>query len=370
MRAVVRTVVRVDARRPVRRASRLLLGINHHYNANGFGLWDPSLGAARHIVVAEARRAGVQMMRYPGGSVAIPYDWKRAIGPRRGCQIDGNTGPHGSHEARLHGLRFGPDEYMQALGQMHALPFIMVPSMISTPSAAADWVEYMNGTAGTAANPHGGVDWADVRATNGHPAPYAVRLWEIGNEPMHIHSRYWMSWRDRIAVRQYAFGGSSRVKDEWLGRMCAHPTRGVASNGSGGQSFETMYPPLAPASMRLTVGGRPWTEVATLTESGRRAHVYAVEAETGRVVFGDGVHGAIPRRGARVRASYTSVHQGFFDFARQMKEVDPRIRVCASWGRPRFTQGRSRAAVRLPDRPSGHLLPLSRDTVEGTTRGT
>ena len=48
-------------------------------------------------------------MRFPGGSVAIPYDWRRAIGPHRGCQIDGNhPGKTGIHHAQTRGCTSGP----------------------------------------------------------------------------------------------------------------------------------------------------------------------------------------------------------------------------------------------------------------------
>jgi len=43
-----------------------------------------------------------------------------------------------------------------------------------TPEEAAAWVEYCNGSADT---PMG-----RLRAGNGHPKPYNVRIWEIGNE--------------------------------------------------------------------------------------------------------------------------------------------------------------------------------------------
>ena len=45
---------------------------------------------------------------------------------------------------------------------------------------AADLIEYLNAQVGT--NPNGGIDWAKVRADNGHPQPYNVRYFEIGNE--------------------------------------------------------------------------------------------------------------------------------------------------------------------------------------------
>lgn len=46
---------------------------------------------------------------------------------------------------------------------------------------AADWVKYTNAP-NDGSNPRGGVDWAAVRAANGHPEPYRVKFWELGNE--------------------------------------------------------------------------------------------------------------------------------------------------------------------------------------------
>ncbi len=49
---------------------------------------------------------------------------------------------------------------------------------------AADLVEYCNAP-NNGSNPGGGTDWAAVRAANGHPAPYNVRIWELDNETDH-----------------------------------------------------------------------------------------------------------------------------------------------------------------------------------------
>ena len=215
---------------------------------------------------------------------------------------------------------------------------IMVPFVNETPGDAADWVEYMNGRAGVGGNPNGGVDWADVRAANGHRAPYGVRWWEIGNEQHHEHSRYWMSPRDHRAMRQYAFGGSRFLRDENLGKECAHPRSGIRSDGTASQTFEALYPPVAPRSLRVEIDDRAWARVRSLSSAGPDARVFTLDAENGRVRFGDGVHGAIPPQGKKVRASYRSVHQGYFAFARRMKEVDPSIRVCSSWGTTAFNR--------------------------------
>ncbi|MBP6965745.1 MAG: hypothetical protein KBC96_15230, partial [Armatimonadetes bacterium] len=61
---------------------------------------------------------------------------------------------------------------------------------------AAQWVEYCNGSADT--------EYGRLRAANGHPEPYGVRYWEIGNE-------LWGDWqighctREEYASRYRAF---------------------------------------------------------------------------------------------------------------------------------------------------------------------
>lgn len=332
--AGTRIVIRALSNRG--RAPTQLLGVNHSYSANGFHLWNPTTDAPRPAVVKGARRARIRAMRFPGGSVANLYDWKRAIGPRHRCQVDGRVHHGRRGKAVTRGLAFGPDEYMRFLHLIGARPLIMVPFVTETPADAADWVEYMNAPAGRKGNPHGGTDWADVRAANGHPRPYGVHWWEIGNEQQHAQSRFWMARNAGRRLRQYAFGGSAHIKRELLGRRCAHPARGIRSNGKASQTFEMLYPPVAPRSVRIVIGRHVWRRVPHLSGARPRARVYRLRAKAGRVVFGDGKHGAIPRRGRKVRASYRSVHQGFFAFAREMKQVDPSIKVCSTWGLPAF----------------------------------
>jgi alpha-N-arabinofuranosidase len=315
-----------------------LLGANHHFDAHGRGLWDPRSDAPVPAAVTGARRAGLQAMRFPGGTVANMYDWKRAVGSERGCQVVGSQGRAGTGLALTSGLAFGPDELMRFVDMVGAEANIMVPFVNETPGDAADWVEYMNSPAGATGNPNGGVDWADVRAANGHPAPYSVRWWEIGNEQHHRNSRYWMSRDHRQALRQYAFGGRRLVRGEYLGKDCAHPRPGIPSNGSAAQTFEVLYPPVAPRSVRAVIDGEVWTRVRSLSSAGPDARVFTLDAEHGRLLFGDGAQGAIPPQGSTVRASYRSVHQGYFAFARRMKEVDPSIRVCSSWGEASFNR--------------------------------
>ena len=331
------TTIVVDAVTPVGTASTSLLGVNHRYNGDGYGLWTQE-GAPNRGYVDGAIRAGVQSLRFPGGTIANTYEWQRAIGDHRGCQIDGRGSRTTGFQAITQGLAFGPDEFMESVRQMGAEPLIMVPFVRETAADAADWVEYMNSPAGDGVNPNDGVDWAEVRAANGHPEPYGVQRWEIGNEHHHLDSRHWMSPDTATAAQQYAFGGSATYIAEPLGKGCHHPVDGVPSDGSGHQVFQVTYPPLDPTLLEVTIDGRPWRQVADVGVRRPRARVYEVRPESGEIEFGNGAHGRVPPQDSRVLASYTSVHEGYFAFAEAMEAVDPTIDVCASFGRTSFMQ--------------------------------
>jgi alpha-N-arabinofuranosidase len=310
-----------------------LLGVNHRWYRLGEGSWDAGTSAPVPTVVQRARRAGVTSLRYPGGTVATLFDWKQAVGEERGCQFNGRNEGNGFSTA-AHARAFGPAEFMRLSNAIGAKALIMVPFIRQSPRDAADWVEYMNSPVGK--NPNGGKDWAKVRAAAGHRAPYDIRRWEVGNESQIAPRRYEMSGDPQRSVRQYAFGGVRHVKNEVLGKECSHKLSGVPSNGEPDQVFSGVYRPFKVAGFSLKVGSTAWSRVHNFSESGPNARVYAVRPKRGEVVFGDGTHGAIPRRGAKVRVSYTNKYAGFFAFARQMKAIDRDIEVCSSYGTPAF----------------------------------
>lgn len=105
------------------------------------------------------------VIRIPGGAFAETYHWKYEIGNSPGLPSYGNFGGPNS-----------PDRFMQLSNALNASTIITVNYYSGTAQEAADWVEYMN------APNDGYSSWAAVRAFNGHPAPYNVKYWEIGNE--------------------------------------------------------------------------------------------------------------------------------------------------------------------------------------------
>lgn len=138
-------------------------------------------------------------LRYPGNGIAVGFNWKKSIGPVNSRPNQDLLGTQGMPQP----VKFGFDEFMAmtaAKGVSSSEIQIMVPiydtattGLTLTQSRAAvpnvishnaDWVEYCNSPSdGNATNPGGGTDWAEVRAANGHPAPYGIKIWNIGNEP-------------------------------------------------------------------------------------------------------------------------------------------------------------------------------------------
>ena len=341
------TTITVHAGNPRAKVPVYELGVNHRFVSNGHGMWNPVTNAPNPIVIKRLQQSGVNAIRYPGGIVGNLFDWKDAIDRPdlnqvgRGCETHGQWTPQGF--GRVRGNSYGVDEHMQVTEQVGAQAVLMVPFITETPSDAADWVEYMNSPAdGTASNPNDGIDWGDLRAQNGHPAPYGVKWWEIGNEQRVNHQRYWLSKNKKTALHQYIHGATIQVNGEMLGRNCMQLNRGSRSVGRPGQVFQALYPPAQNMQVQvLNANGVPvdWTDAdpaGGLQAFGQNDHVYSVNEEEGEVTFGDGKNGAILPKGFKVQASYSSVHEGVFSFIKAMRAVDPKIKTCVTWGLKEF----------------------------------
>ncbi|MFP4527221.1 MAG: T9SS type A sorting domain-containing protein [Candidatus Kapaibacterium sp.] len=115
-------------------------------------------------------------MRYPGGWFVeySSYRWEMAVGA-----IDQRRVNKGFENERLD---FGIHEFIDLCRDIGAEPHITVYFLNSVPSESAAIVEYCNSSQNT---PYGG-----LRADHGHPEPYDVKIWEIGNEIWENPSNY------------------------------------------------------------------------------------------------------------------------------------------------------------------------------------
>jgi alpha-N-arabinofuranosidase len=93
-----------------------------------------------------------------------------------------------------------------------AQPLICVRFTGSTPQTAAEQVQYFNGSVDT---PFGA-----MRAKNGHPEPYHIRYWQVGNE------RSGAAYEEGLA----AFCKAMRQADPTIMLLSSYPTVGVLRN--------------------------------------------------------------------------------------------------------------------------------------------
>ena len=176
------TEIQVDLTSGQQPISPLLYGTNHRYFYDGCGMWDAAHGKAFEAFNAVYDDIGLRSIRYPGGSCANHFDWRKAIGPVKDRAVMGLK--HGER------VSFGLDECLQ-WAEKHGTEVVYMYNMADGSARdAADLVEYLNAPQGT--NPNGGIAWAEVRAKNGHPAPYHIRYFEIGNEMFLLHQFYWL----------------------------------------------------------------------------------------------------------------------------------------------------------------------------------
>jgi len=130
----------------------------------------PNVRGIRKDVVAALRAIKVPLVRWPGGCFADEYHWRDGVGPasQRRSSINSNWG--GSVEPST----FGTDEFFDFIDQVGADAYIAANLGSGTVKEAADWLAYMTADATSSAGAE--------RAANGHPAPYKVKYFGIGNE--------------------------------------------------------------------------------------------------------------------------------------------------------------------------------------------
>jgi alpha-N-arabinofuranosidase len=120
-------------------------------------------------VIRFLKESRLPILRWPGGNFVSGYHWKDGIGPIETRPTLPNYA-WGQQENNF----FGTDEFIAFCRAVGCEPMICLNAGSGTVSEAAQWLEYCNG----------GVDtpMGELRAANGHPQPYNVKHWEIGNE--------------------------------------------------------------------------------------------------------------------------------------------------------------------------------------------
>ncbi len=124
----------------------------------------------RKEYIQQMKELKISSVRWPGGNFVSGHHWQDAIGPKdqRPVSLD-------LSRTRKESNQMGTDEYVEFCKLIGAENFICINAGTGTIEEAANWVEYTNAPAGTY--------FADLRVKYGHPEPYGVKFWALGNEP-------------------------------------------------------------------------------------------------------------------------------------------------------------------------------------------
>jgi alpha-N-arabinofuranosidase len=169
--------IRVHADRPTHTVGKYLYSqfVEHLGRCIYGGIWvgeDSKIdndGGIRTDTLAALKTLELPALRWPGGCFADNYHWMDGVGPRR------------ARPARLNlwwfqaeSNAFGTDEFMRFCKLIGAEPYLSVNVGSGTVEETRSWAEYCNSRRPSSI--------VQMRADNGHPEPYNVTFWGIGNE--------------------------------------------------------------------------------------------------------------------------------------------------------------------------------------------
>ena len=137
-------------------------------------LYDPASPLAdengfRKDYIDAMKELKVTNMRWPGGNFLMGYNWQDGIGPKDQRPTRINLAWGGVDNNHV-----GTDEWMKLNKSIGSENVVAVNLGLATIQDAVYWVEYCNYKKGTY--------YSDLRAKYGHPEPYDVRIWDLGNE--------------------------------------------------------------------------------------------------------------------------------------------------------------------------------------------
>ena len=125
------------------------------------GLWRPDV-----VRALKAMEPGIVRL---GGTTIEAIDWEKTVG-NWDTRVPYADDPWGGLQENFVGV----EEFVQLVQYIGAEPLICIRWTGKSPRDAADEIGYFNGSADT--------KWGGLRARLGHPAPYHVQYWQIGNE--------------------------------------------------------------------------------------------------------------------------------------------------------------------------------------------
>ncbi len=130
----------------------------------------PNVNGMRTDVVEALKQIRIPVLRWPGGCFADEYHWRDGIGPKESRKKMINTHWGGVVEDNS----FGTHEFFELCRQLGCDAYVNGNLGSGTVQEMSEWVEYMT---------FDGVSpMAQLRAQNGHPEPWKVKFFGVGNE--------------------------------------------------------------------------------------------------------------------------------------------------------------------------------------------
>ena len=196
----------------------------------------------RDDILEAVRNLKPTIIRWPGGCFATHYNWLDGIGTVDQRPVRPAFDWHGMGGSEPNTL--GTDEYILFCRELDAEPFIVLNVGVGHSvlrhndgiekelgyfiDHALNWIEYCNGPADS--------EWGSLRAVNGYPEPYNVKVWGIDNE-------LWGDWYAQVAAKF-----CDAIRDKYPDLMLV----AVGSNPAGIWSFGSrlsFQDPLTPKVM-------------------------------------------------------------------------------------------------------------------------
>ena len=173
---IIKTDVAAKAYNPM-----IFGGFVEHFGRQIYGgIFEPGSPLAdkkgfRLDVIAALKELNVPVIRWPGGCFVDAYHWQKGVGAQRETYGDFRWGVIESNT-------FGTDEFVELCRRIGAEPYICHNGLADV-QENLDWVDYCNAAEGK---------FAEMRKENGHPEPFNVKYWSVGNE------RYDTSYVNRV----------------------------------------------------------------------------------------------------------------------------------------------------------------------------
>ena len=141
----------------------------------------PNIKGFRKDIIEKMRALNPPVIRWPGGCFAETYHWRDGIGKKRPVRPNWWTKWDGRYESN----EVGTHEFMEFCELIGAKPYFAVNVTSITPMEARDWMDYC-------LSPRGTTTLAMEREANGHPEPFDIPYWGVGNENWgeEYHQRY------------------------------------------------------------------------------------------------------------------------------------------------------------------------------------